>query len=594
HPLIPSGVTSAADPCAVRRAHRRLAGVVAHQETRARHLALSSPHGDAETLAALDAAAESSAARGVYTTAAELLELAIRLGGDNQWRRLRGADFHFRAGALDPASALLEPVLEELPEGFMRTAGLLMMAAIRGYREGLASTTGLLQSAAQEAGDDLLLRTQALMLLATAVGISGDMAASVDYARRARTDADATGLDELRSQALSVWLSASIIDGLGFDTEAMEQALTIGDPGLSAPIMFRPTTVFAQTCAWTGRLGEAREAMAEIARGCAERGNELDLIWAAEQLTMIDVFLGRYIDAERTATDAVERARQSGGRLPLINAYTAMANVAAHRGRVEEAQQAADLAIEQARAGDMKYLIRAPIMSVAFALVSDGRYEAALETLKPLLENFDPEHGTEIMTGAWLPDAAAALAALDRAVEAEPLVTALEANGVRHDRPWMLAVGARSRAVLLAVEGDLDAAIDAAEQAMVHHDRLPMPLERARTQLLLGQLQRRRRRLPAAQNNVTEALAVFTEIGSQLWTARAERELSRLTTRSTGTALTDSEKRVAELAASGMSNKQIAADLFLSAKTVEMYLTNAYRKLGIRSRTQLSGRLRDL
>ena len=120
----------------------------------------------------------------------------------------------------------------------------------------------------------------------------------------------------------------------------------------------------------------------------------------------------------------------------------------------------------------------------------------------------------------------------------------------------MLAVGARSKAVLKAVQGDLDGAIESAEEAMLQHDQLPMPFERARTQLLLGQLQRRRRRTRAAYDNLGEAARIFNEIGSPLWAARAERELERLSTRSAGAELTDSEWRVAELAASGLSNNR--------------------------------------
>ena len=127
---------------------------------------------------------------------------------------------------------------------------------------------------------------------------------------------------------------------------------------------------------------------------------------------------------------------------------------------------------------------------------------------------------------------------------------------------------------------------------MNHHDRLPMPFERARSQLLVGQLQRRRRRTQPARDNLCAAAAVFEEIGSPMWTARAQRELARLTVGSDRSALTDSERQIAERAAVGQSNKQIASTLFLSTKTVEMHLSRAYRKLGIRSRAQLADQLR--
>ena len=593
HPLIASSIITTAKQPDYRRVHRRLAYTVASPEQRARHLALSTPHGDVETLQALDAAAETAAMRGASSTAAELSALAVERGGDNEFRRLRGAELHFRAGALDKAETLLAPVVDDLSAGFMRAVGLMLLAAIRGFRDGLASTIGLLEGAVSETGEDPMLRAQALMLLSTATGIGGDMASSVRLAGQARADADTTGLEDLRSQALAVWVAANMIHGNGLDSGAMRTALELENHETTAPIMFRPTSVSAQTCAWTGRLDDALSTMREVLHMAAERGDEIGVVWAAEQLTMIEVFLGRYADAQRTAADAVERARQIGGRLPLIGAHTAVANEAAHRGRLEETRTAAGLAVAGATAGDLTYVTRAPLMSLAFVQVSDGQYEEALQTLKPLLSSFDPEHEVEIMMGRFIPDAVEALVGVGRHEEAEPFVAALESGGVRHDRPWMLAVGARCRALVHAAEGDLDAALEAAQAALAHHDRLPMPFERARTQLLLGQLQRRRRRTAAAHENLSQAAAAFDELGSPLWAQRAHSELSRLTARTPGAALTDSERQVAEHAAAGLTNRQIAATLFLSEKTVEMHLSNAYRKLGIRSRAQLAERLRN-
>lgn len=592
HPLIASGVIAEADPSVQRRIHRSLAGLVKHPEQRARHLALSTPHGDADTLAALDAAAESAATRAAFSTAAELVTLAVQLGGaDDQIRLLRAAEYHFRAGALDDAESFVAPIIEDLPAGFLRAAGLMLLGAIRGYRDGVASTIELFKRAVEEAEDLLPLRTQALVMLSLATGIGGDMATCVSDARRARADADATGLPELRCQALSLWSHVSFMYGLGTDHEALRDALSIGDSPSDAPIMLRPKPVYALNCAWTGRLDEARTAMTEVWRQCEELGTELDLLWATEQLTWIAVASGRYEEAEGKAQEAMRLAQQIGGELPLITARTALAHIAAYRGRVADAEAAAELATERASAVGLHYLADPPLMSLAFAHVSDGRYEDALRTLAPLLKKFDPLHDTEIMAAAWIPDAVEALTALRRIDEAEPLAAALERNGMRHDRPWMLAVGARCRALIHAARADLDAAVEHAAQSMEHHDRLPMPFERARTQFLLGQLQRRRRRTQPARENLRMAAAIFEELDSPLWIARTQRELARVTTGSARSVLSDSERQVAELAAAGQSNKEIAAGLFLSAKTVEMHLSRAYRKLGIRSRAQLAAGL---
>jgi DNA-binding NarL/FixJ family response regulator len=140
----------------------------------------------------------------------------------------------------------------------------------------------------------------------------------------------------------------------------------------------------------------------------------------------------------------------------------------------------------------------------------------------------------------------------------------------------------------LAATGDIAGATDMAEQAMAEHARLPMPFERARTQLLLGQLQRRQRQKDAATTTFREALQAFDAMGTPLWADRVRAELARVKVApSRDLELTPSERRVAELAASGMTNRDVAAALFISPKTVEANLARIYRKLGIKTRAEL-------
>ena len=119
------------------------------------------------------------------------------------------------------------------------------------------------------------------------------------------------------------------------------------------------------------------------------------------------------------------------------------------------------------------------------------------------------------MTASFIPDAVEAMIALGRSGEAEPLIEALERNGRRLDRPWMLAIGARCRSMLLAAQGDVEAAARKAQEAMAEHDRLPMPFERARTQLLVGQLQRRQRQKERSRATLREALQAFEAMGTR-------------------------------------------------------------------------------
>ena len=231
--------------------------------------------------------------------------------------------------------------------------------------------------------------------------------------------------------------------------------------------------------------------------------------------------------------------------------------------------------------------------ALGFLETSLGNYDAALNALEPLLSKFDPSrYPTEIFAAFFLPDAVEALTALGRVDEAEPLVATLEHNGRRSNRAWMLAVGARCRAMVQAARGDVEAAVQSARHALTEHDRLPMPFERARTQLLLGQLTRRERSESTAV--LRDALVVFEQLGTELWANRARAELAGRSTKAQARqkdALTVAELQVAELAASGMTNRDVAAKLFISSKTVEAALARVYRKLDIGSRAELTQRL---
>ena len=125
------------------------------------------------------------------------------------------------------------------------------------------------------------------------------------------------------------------------------------------------------------------------------------------------------------------------------------------------------------------------------------------------------------------------------------------------------------------------------------HDAVPQPFDRARTLLALGSVQRRAKRRAEARATLEAALAVFEELGAALWAERARAEIARLGGRRVRDRdeLTETERRIAELAADGRSNREIAGELFVSERTVESNLTRAYRKLGVRSRTELARKL---
>jgi DNA-binding CsgD family transcriptional regulator len=189
-----------------------------------------------------------------------------------------------------------------------------------------------------------------------------------------------------------------------------------------------------------------------------------------------------------------------------------------------------------------------------------------------------------------VPHALEALIALGELDRAERLLDAFERKARELDRVAALAAGARSRALLLAARGDLRGAHEAIGRALAEHARTDTPFEHARTLLVQGQLHRRRRQKRATREALEQALALFEPMGAERWAQRTRDELARLGRRRQE-GLTASEDRVADLAVRGMSNKEIAQALFVTVHTVEVHLSHAYAKLGVRSRTQLAGRL---
>ena len=266
----------------------------------------------------------------------------------------------------------------------------------------------------------------------------------------------------------------------------------------------------------------------------------------------MDALEGRVEDARRLSVRGLELAEQTGDLVVAILHRQILGFVALTTGDVEEADRQLSAAAEL----DEELGARHPLRS----RLDGDRVEAAL-----------------------------GVGDLERA---ERVVHRLERVGAIAPTPWTLAVGARCRGLLEAARGDLDAAAVALERAVEEHERLPMPFERGRTLLAKGQVHHRRKEKRLADETLREAVRVFEELGSPVWADRARAQLARvgLRRREPGD-LNETELRVAELAAEGLSNQEIAQRAFLSVKTVEANLTRVYRKLGIRSRAALARRL---
>jgi DNA-binding CsgD family transcriptional regulator len=589
HPLLASGVYTDASEEQRRAMHRRLATIVGEPELRARHLALASTRGDAVTLEALDEAAELAHQRGAPAAAAELLELAIGLGGNTPQRRISLATHYFDAADPDRAGSLLEETIVRMGPGVVRAQALSTLAHVRLHDDGHREAARLLQEALAEPGVDLALRIRMLTTLAYAHFNTGQPDVAMRASEEAVVAADRLGNPGLISQARAVRVILGFLRGDGVDEASMQLALELDDPTLSAPIALRPTMINALLLDWTGQLERAYSEMRAIQRRCTEMGEEGELVLIAFYVGLNTIWRGDFAGAHLVAEDAMERARQLGGDFPLFTALVLRAWLAAFAGSEEVARQAIAEALAASERSGSRRLAEWVTTGLGFLEVSLGNWEAALAALQPLLamHRAMPD-STEIVAASFIPDAVQALVELARVDEAEQLADALERNGQRLGRAWMLAVGARCRAMVLAARGDLTTAIAAAQRSLTEHDRLPMPFERARTQLLLGQLARRQRNKDAAIAALRGALTVFDELDTPLWADRARAELARVDValRTSGE-LTAAEQRVAELAASGMTNRDVAGALFISPKTVEATLARAYRKLGIRSRAEL-------
>ncbi len=593
HQLLAHGVYTRAGAAQRRRTHRALADAESRAEVRARHMALAAASADPDVLRSLDAAAEVAGSRGAPAAAAELVDLAIRLGGNTPLRRLNAARHHFQAGNTGEAKALLEQTITDLPAGPPRALAALLRAGISMYHNDFSDAVASLEAVRGDAAGIGPLLVRVLLMLSLAQALAGN-ADTAEDPRRAVAIAESLGNGSLLSQALSLEVTLTLARGDGFEEATLRRAVQNEDPDDDVPFYLCASVLNALVAAWTGRLGAAREMMDAARRRYEERGDEGGQMAVAGYTALVELWRGNVAEATAMAAEAMERGEQLGGDhinlIPLI----IRAEVAAYAGREDDARRDANEALTIARRLGARQMISWPIATLGFLEVSRGEYAAAVVTLWQIAAGGYRLRNTELTDGWYLPDLIEALVGLGRLDEALPPIELLERNGRRLDRAWMLATGARGRAMWLAASGETNAALAVAEQAMAEHDRLEMPFERARTLLLVGQLYRRQRQKHAAAAVLCEALRMFEDVGAPIWVQRARSELERTNVAPGDTAqLTPSELRIAELVAKGMTNRDAAAALFISPKTVEHYLGRVYRKLGIHTRAELGRWLGD-
>jgi DNA-binding CsgD family transcriptional regulator/uncharacterized protein YqgQ len=586
HPLVAAAIYESAPIGRRREAHRRLVELAPEPEVRARHLALAAEKPDAAVASDLDAAAAHTAARGAATAAADLARLALEATpadhDEPRARRALALSHHLLDGG-DTATArsvLKEEYDRAAVEGDLRAELLRAYGYLLWYEGEREVGYELVLEALEHARDRELagrIHYAAAWLLH-----EQDPARGIEH-----TDAAVEVLDPDQhpgAYSLSLLFGAylRLINGEGSDEEAYERGCELQLRGIdwddTSPVLGM----------WSILHDRFDEALAWYEWGAERSLTEGDV--TSEQgglvrLTEIKCWTGDLEAADQLAAEGMDLADRTASSAFLGSALFARGLVDAHLGRLDEArdcgQRIIDLLFSSLQRSLGWWVLGFVALSAGDAALADEHYSRAQEIVdslgqrEPARFRFQPDHIEAVVELGDLGRARTMLEALERRAEVFP-------------RPWILATSARCRALLLAAEGDLPAARDAAADALTHHERLEMPFERARTLVVEGQILRRMKQKREARTVLAEAAREFERLGAATWRARAEAELRRTATRRAPAELTPTERRIAELAAAGLANPEIASRVFVSRKTVEANLGRVYRKLGITSRAQLA------
>jgi DNA-binding CsgD family transcriptional regulator len=589
HPLYASGVYSAASAEERRAVHTRLAAIVQDPEERAQHLAAVAVGPDDAVAAAIEEAAASVRARGAPQSAAVLAERAAELtpaaDGEAACRRLTLAGgYAFAAGETARALELVDRAVAAVPACATRARALHMKARVLYFAEpgrDVVLRGVLRQGAAEAAGMPVVEAAALTLLLALKPWNLPERDAQI-----ARLTALATVEPLAERQLLVARAYSGFFRGEGLATTALERAIELDEGTLISHVTFRASGLLGELLERAARFDQARPLLEASYQSALDEGDEASLPDRAGFLAELELAVGNWQAAERLADESLDFARSSQQLLWEAIAEGHRARVAAHLGQEDAARAAADRCSTLTSGG----LVVADLAFTALGLLelSLGDYVEAERHLAALEEWADGVGVREPAAWKYEGDRIEALLGLGELGRARILVERLEERSVPLGSAWSLAVGARCRGLLLAAEGDLEGAAAALDDALAHHEQLGMPFERARTMLALGQLRRRIKRRAAARAALTEALAVFRTLGARIWIDRTQAELDRIGGRApTGSALTPTEARIAGLVASGCSNKEVAARLFVTVHTVEVNLTRIYAKLGIHSRREL-------
>jgi DNA-binding CsgD family transcriptional regulator/tetratricopeptide (TPR) repeat protein len=593
HPLLASVPYADLAPVARRRLHLRLAGIVTEPEEHARHAALGADGPDPAVAAALELAAQHASDRGSAAAGAELAELAVTgtpedCVDDLQRRHFDAAERVFRLGEPVRAWDLALGGLELTAAGVNRVRGLLLLATIAYWTQGDEETSRWCRQALAEAGTDPLLLSRCYLALADMT--TGTATASLAQAHTAVAlleQVDSPPL-ELLASALKVTAYHELRAGNGLSRAALERAVELDASAPPVPVLERAGMVLGMLLRFACCFDEARTHLHEMRRSAEDEGDDGVIHHILGHLALLDCWAGDYDSAIASARTGRELMAETGMGSPSVTSAHSLAE--AHLGHLDAARQMATLDLGADEAQGELAGVACQLRSLGFIELSSGNLDAAAAHLLRALELADRLGGEPAVLRVH-GDAVEALIGSGQRDEAERLTEALE-RSTASGLPWSMAVAGRCRGLLAAHDDQLTQAVGFLEQSVTDHERVPMPFERARTMLALGVALRRSRRNRAAREVLDNALLTFTELRTPVFARRARDELARIGGRvGDHMQLTATESRVADLVAAGSTNREVADSLVISVRTVETHLSHVYRKLDVRSRTELARRI---
>ncbi|HEY7146220.1 MAG TPA: AAA family ATPase [Streptosporangiaceae bacterium] len=589
HPLFGSVLYASLPDQARQAVHRELAGRAASLEERARHLALAATGPDEHTAAELDQAAQAASARGAADMAVELKELACRLTPpqDQQSvvrRQLELADRRYFAGDSDGARRELERSAQALPPGEDRAQVLLELGSVLwAQAEADRGQELMTQALAQAQTDALRARIHSRIS-----ALADDKEMSVLHAEKALALLDKRADPALYGFVLHNLALFRLYAGRGADHDAIEEGTRLCEAGA----VWEMSTVPAFWARNFDDFATARQRFEDMVEVFRSRGDEASVSGVLTHLAVIEAMTGHMDRAGPLAAEALDLAEQTGQPTFVAMAQWARAHVLTRSGDLAGGRAACAEIMRQLEAYPDIALEGMCRHVLGLAALLDGDLTEADRQLSRCDEIVTALHVTEPANERFHADHAEAVIGLGDLDRAERLVARMEARAAAIPRPWLLAVSARSRGLLNAARGEFDAALADYLRAVDAHAGLDMPAEHARTLLALGRLRRRRNERQLAQDCLARAAGLAEAASAAGLAAVARDELRRAAGRRGGPGeLTPTEQEVAGLAAAGLRNHEIAARMFLSAKTVEANLSRVYRKLGIRSRADLARQL---